>query len=255
MKILLILSDGVRPDSLNGIKTFEKFKAKSAACMNARTVVPSVTLPCHVSLFHSVDPSWHGTTTNTYAPQVRPISGLFEQLRKTGKASAMFYNWEELRDLSRPDSLAYSEYFSGHIYGYEQANRKLCEDAAKYLNTHDIDFTFLYLGWTDAAGHTYGWMSEEYLDALKKTWDDIDTLLASLEDEYTVIFTADHGGHDRIHGTELDEDMNIPVVICGAPFKAGQTLENVSIKDIAPTVASLLGAQSAEEWEGKNLAE
>ena len=81
MKILLILSDGTRPDSLEGIEFIEKLKRESTYCMAAQTVMPSVTLPCHMSLFHSVDPSRHGTTTNTYAPQVRPISGLFEQLK------------------------------------------------------------------------------------------------------------------------------------------------------------------------------
>ena len=41
--------------------------------------MPSVTLPCHMSLFHSVDPDRHGITTNGYVPQVRPIKGMFDQ--------------------------------------------------------------------------------------------------------------------------------------------------------------------------------
>ena len=52
-------------------------------------------------------------------------------------------------------------------------------------------------------------------------------------------FTADHGGHDRTHGTDSPEDMTIPFIIKGKDFKAGEKLENVSIKDIAPTVAKL----------------
>ena len=59
MKILLILSDGTRPDSLEGIEFIEKLKRESTYCMAAQTVMPSVTLPCHMSLFHSVDPSRH----------------------------------------------------------------------------------------------------------------------------------------------------------------------------------------------------
>ena len=49
--------------------------------------------------------------------------------------------------------------------------------------------------------------------------------------------------------------MNIPVIITGGPFAAGRKLVNVSIKDIAPTVAALLGVAPAEEWEGKVLYE
>ena len=49
--------------------------------------------------------------------------------------------------------------------------------------------------------------------------------------------------------------MTIPVFIKGRDFPAGSRLENVSIKDIAPTIAALLGAEWAPEWEGKTLYE
>ena len=250
MKVLLILSDGMRPDSIEGHPVIEALKKKSTYCMKAQTVEPSVTLPCHMSLFHSVDPGRHGTTTNVYAPQVRPVSGLCEQLRQAGKRCAFFYNWEELRDLSRPDSLCYSEFYSGHIFGYEAANQQLCRRTAQFLTENDVDFTFLYLGWVDAAGHTYGWMSKEYLHAVKETCGMIGNLIEELGDDYTIILTADHGGHDRVHGTNLKEDMTIPMFFCGAPFAENRQLENVGIKDIAPTVAELLGAEKSEEWEG-----
>lgn len=66
-------------------------------------------------------------------------------------------------------------------------------------------------------------------------------------------FTADHGGHDRTHGTDSPENMTIPFIIKGKDFKAGEKLENVSIKDIAPTVAKLLGIAPDQAWEGKSL--
>ena len=40
MKILLILSDGTRPDSLEGIEFIEKLKRESTYCMAAQTVTP-----------------------------------------------------------------------------------------------------------------------------------------------------------------------------------------------------------------------
>lgn len=36
--------------------------------LEGSSVNPSVTLPCHMSIFHSVTPERHGITTNTYAP-------------------------------------------------------------------------------------------------------------------------------------------------------------------------------------------
>ena len=76
MRTLLILVDGMRPDALKNNARAQRMIRKSTSSMDAQTVMPSVTLPCHMSLFHSVDPARHGTTTNTYAPQVRPIRGL-----------------------------------------------------------------------------------------------------------------------------------------------------------------------------------
>jgi len=253
MKVLLILSDGMRPDALGNNQTIKFLQKNGTYCMNARTVMPSVTLPCHMSLFHSVDPARHGITTNTYTPQVRPIAGLFEQVKKKGKKCAMFYNWEELRDLGRPDSLARSVYTSGHVYGNEAASIESFEAAKEALKKEDIDFTFLYFGWPDGAGHHHYWMSEEYFRAVNGCCDMVGKLIEELGDEYTIIYTADHGGHDGYHGTEMPEDMTIPVFLYGKPFEAGKELENVSIKDIAPTIASLLDAEIPEEWEGRIL--
>lgn len=253
MRVLLILVDGMRPDSLTDIQKAQEIIEKSSYTMEAKTVMPSVTLPCHMSLFHSVDPSRHGTTTNIYAPQVRPINGLCEVIKNNNKSSAFFYNWEELRDLTRPDSLSFSYFCRGRNIGYDRANKIITDAAIEYISDFYTDFTFLYLGDTDGVGHKYGWMSNEYIAAVNRSWDEIDKIINSLTEDYTVIITADHGGHDRFHGTDLPEDMTIPLIIKGKDFKAGEKLENVSIKDIAPTVAKLLDIAPDREWEGDSL--
>ena len=118
MKVVMILPDGMRPDSLPDMEKAQKIIAESSYTMNALTVSPSVTLPCHISLFHSVTPQRHGTTTNTYAPQVRPVNGLCEVLKQADKKCALFYNWEEIRDVSRPNSLAHACFYAGRRIGY-----------------------------------------------------------------------------------------------------------------------------------------
>ena len=67
------------------------------------------------------------------------------------------------------------------------------------------------------------------------------------------MITADHGGHGRSHGTELDEDMNIPFFVTGPGFEAGKELTNFNIKDIAPTVCRLFGVETPPEWDGNSL--
>lgn len=253
MRIMLILADGMRPDALTNIEKAQKIIANSKSTMKAGTVMPSVTLPCHMSLFHSVDPSRHGTTTNTYMPQVRPVAGLCETLKLFGKKSAFFYGWNELRDLVRPSNLSYSCFFRGAEYGYLNADAYLTNEAIRFLNANPIDFTFLYLGHPDFAGHRSGWMGEEYMESVKTSWDNIDKVIASLPDDYSFIITADHGGHARMHGSNMPEDMTIPMIFVGEIAERIQGLENANIKDIAPTVAALLGVNADPEWEGKSL--
>lgn len=252
-KVLLISVDGMRPDALTGIEEVEKIKKSSFFTLSAKTVFPSVTLPCHLSMFHSVTPDRHGTTTNVYAPQVRPVRGLCEVLSAANKKCAFFYEWEELRDVSRTGSLAFSFLCSGRFIGREEMNNKTAAAAKRYLAEEDFDFAFLYLGYTDWAGHKYGWLSEEYMYAMKNSWKNIQSVISSLTDEYTVIITADHGGHDRMHGSDCPEDMTIPIFILGNGICRGANFKDCSILDIAPTVTKIFGLQADEDWEGKPL--
>ena len=243
----------MRPDALVNIPEVAAMKAASTHCRAATTVMPSVTLPCHMSLFHSVDPDRHGTTTNIYMPQVRPIAGLCEVLSRAGKKCAMFYDWEELRDLTRPASLVKAYFRRGGLVGYAASDAELTQNALDYLATDEADFTFIYMGEPDAAGHNFGWMGEEYMAAVDRCWKNIDRIRQALGEDYTVIVTADHGGHGRSHGYDIPEDMTIPVLCEGASFAADAAIDGVNIKDLAPTIAALLGVAPDAEWEGKSL--
>ncbi len=253
-KVILVLVDGMRPDGFLqcGHPFVRPLLARSAWSLTAQTVLPSVTLPCHMSLFHSVDPDRHGITTNTYVPQVRPIEGLFDRLDNAGKKCAFYYTWEELRDLSRPDHLHQAMLINQHKQ--EDTDRKITDAAIAYINAEAPDFLFLYLGQTDElGGHDHGWMSPEYLNCVNIAVGCTEKLINSIPADYTVILTADHGGHGRGHGSDDPQDMTIPIVITGPRFEKGKEYQGGSIKDIAPTVAKLLEVTPAREWEGKPL--
>ena len=245
-KVILVLVDGMRPDGLLqcGHPFVDTLRKNATVYLQAQTVIPSVTLPCHMSLFHSVDPERHGITTNTYIPQVRPIEGLVDRLDNHGKKCAFFYNWEELRDLSRPDHLHTSLLISEHKA--DHTDDKITDAAIRYIQEEQPDFLFLYLGETDElGGHDNGWMSDIYLQVVNNAIACTQRLYQSLPEGYTLILTADHGGHGRGHGSEMPEDMTIPILCTGPRFEKGLELPGGSIKDIAVTIADLLEVSHA----------
>lgn len=248
--VILILADGMRPDAIEHLPYVQQLLPRCAYTMQAQTVFPSVTLPCHMSLFLGVPPERHGITTNVYTPPVRPVDGLFEQLNHMGKISAAFYDWEQLRDLWRPGCLDYAQFTRSN----EVVNDRRHTDAAiAYIREKTPDFVFLYMGYPDDAGHDQGWMSPHYLEAVRASWDNIRKVVEQFADSYTILITADHGGHDRIHGSDSKEDMTIPLLLLGPDFRPGQLDGPVSILDIAPTIAKLTDVHPAREWEGRVL--
>lgn len=254
--VTFIMLDGVRPDAITtaNCPTLRSIVARGASTMTARSVMPSITLPCHTSIFHSVPPTRHGITSNTFVPFARPLPGLVEVAKAAEKRVAFFYNWEQLRDLARPGNIYYS-YFKDTSYDTD-GDDHLVVEAIRYIGKEKPDFAFLYIGTVDTTGHVYGWMSNEYLKQLER----VDSLLAgyfdSLPSEYTTIVHSDHGGHDRTHGTDSDEDMLIPWMAIGPGIKNGYTIQSqVNLLDTAPTIARILEIKPHREWEGQVIEE
>ena len=221
-KVILISVDGMRPDGfLNcGNPYIHTLMKESLHCLNSRTVHPSVTLPCHMSMFHSVPPQRHGVLSNTYTPQVRPVNGLFDQAKMAGKTTAMFFGWEQLRDLCRPGAITHSSFMKCGII--PDVDSVLTKRAMECIDEFHPDFVFLYLVDTDEQGHDTGWMSEEYLADISNAVENIKKVIEAYVEEYHIIITADHVGHDRTHGSEMDEDMTIPICCNGPAFEKGK---------------------------------
>lgn len=254
-KVILISVDGMRPDGFLTCKNpyAEEMMKKAYYTLDGQTVLPSVTLPCHMSLFHSVPPQRHGITTNTYVPMVRPLNGLFEQLHKAGKICAMYYGWGQLRDIATPITVTYAQCINARRTA-GSSDTELTDCALTRIRKNKPDFVFLYMVETDQkGGHDNGWMSEAYLSRISIALDNIRRVIEEFGDEYTVIVTTDHGGHDRTHGLDLPEDMTIPMFYFGKQFETGKRFFGGSILDIAPTIAKIMDVAPAEEWEGTSV--
>jgi predicted AlkP superfamily pyrophosphatase or phosphodiesterase len=258
--VILFSIDGMRPDGLQQAQTptIDALMACGSASMTARSVMPSVTLPCHTSMLRGVDVPRHGITTNQFQPLARPVPSLFDVAHKAGRRTGFFYNWGPLRDLCDPGSLSVS-YLWNDPYAPE-GDWRVAQAAAQHLTEQPFDLLFVYLGYTDECAHRNDWMSTPYLQAISHA----DRCIAHVLDACTragqqpvVLVQSDHGGHGRSHGTDCPEDMTVPWILSGPGVREGHLLEDVPIYlyDTCPTLAALLGLTPAREWEGRIVEE
>ncbi len=248
---VFVMTDGVRPDAIDAARcpAHTALRERGSWTDAARSVMPSVTLPCHMSIFHSAPPARHGVTTNLYIPPARPLVGLVEVLRAAGKRSAFIHNWEPLRDLNRPEQLAFSLFYEPPLD--PSFDDLAASEGASAIASGSYDFVFVYLGSVDIAGHAYGWMSDGYLAQLVELDRGLGAIAAALPDDATIIVHSDHGGHDRTHGTEMDADMTIPWLAAGPTIGRGRLAAAITLLDTAPIIARSLGVAAPPSWEGR----
>lgn len=232
----------------------QSLRARSAYTTSASSVMPSMTLPCHTSIFYSVPPARHGVTSNVWSPMARPLPGLVEVVKSAGLKAASIYNWEQLRDLNRPGSMYYS-YFCDNCYSPDGDDR-LVDEAIRFFGNGGADFVFFYFGTVDVAGHNFGWLSPQYIGQAERVDAALGRLLATLPENFSIVLQSDHGGHDRNHGTDCPEDMTIPWMVSGRGVARNYEITTpVSLLSTAPTIAHLMGIPKPVEWEGTAVTE
>ena len=133
----------------------------------------------------------------------------------------------------------------------ESSDTALTDEAIRAVGENKPDFAFVYMVETDEkGGHDNGWMSEEYLRRVSIALDNVKRIVDAFGEEYTVILMADHGGHERSHGTTMPEDMTVPLFFRGKEFAPGELKGEYSLLDIAPTIGEVMGIGRESEWEG-----
>ena len=256
--IVQVTIDGLRPDAIEpaDCPTIKSLMKQGAYSLNAKSVVPSLTLPCHISMFYSVVPERHGIVDNTWHPFARPLPSLVDIFADSGLRCAFFINWEPLRNLCQPDKLRL-------LYAYNTAetdligsDKQIAQQAAYHLRNDPFDYYFVYLGTLDMAGHHYGWMSQEYLHQIAVADNALQIVLDALPNDAMILVQSDHGGHGRTHGTASDEDILIPWIIAGQGIRENYPIQSaISLLNTAPTLCHIAGVQPSSQWDGKIIDE
>jgi predicted AlkP superfamily pyrophosphatase or phosphodiesterase len=226
--------------------------AQGAATWEAQTVLPSITLVSHTSMLTGVGPEVHQVKWNDWLPAkgLLTVPTVFTLAKKAGQSTALFAAKEKFNHLNSP----------GALDGFAVIEAKapvVAKIAAAYIIEQKPNLCFIHFADPDSAGHRYGWGSPEQIAAFA----DSDTGLkiindaivaAGIADSSTVIVSADHGGHEKTHGSNSPDDMIIPWITWGAGVAKGTTISApVTTYDTAATALWLLGVAVPTDWAGK----
>jgi predicted AlkP superfamily pyrophosphatase or phosphodiesterase len=262
--VVVVSIDGLRPDAIAayGAPTLQRLIRQGSYTMSASTIQPSKTLPSHTSMLTGQPPERHGVLWNNVATADSDsvdLPNIFSVARAHGYSTAAFFSKAKFQPLQVAGTLDYSQ-APGGWFGRWSSERTV-SDVAKYLASARPNLLFVHLTDPDAAGHRAGWMSVDYGRAVLAA-DRAVHRLTSLADEaygtgnYSLIVTADHGGHGTSHGSDDPQDVNIPWIAWGRGVRPGVLTESaVRTMDTAATVLWLLAVDEPADWTGQPVVE
>jgi predicted AlkP superfamily pyrophosphatase or phosphodiesterase len=258
---LIITIDGLRPDAISETHTpnLSALIKQGSYTLEAKTIRPSMTIPAHTSLITGLTPKRHNTFFNSWGESLGYVKAdtIFCIVENRGMKTAMFVGKDKLRYLAKPGCV-------DHFVSTEASNSRIQDiehEFSNYFKKEVPVLTLLHFPEPDLTGHKHGWMTEEYLTALRNVDAAIGKVIETVNETGTynqilIVITSDHGGKDRSHEGAYEENIRIPWIAIGDGVKHNHKIEKqVMIYDTAPTVLSGLGIEPPADWDGRQIKE
>jgi arylsulfatase A-like enzyme len=175
---------------------------------------------------------------------------IFEVLRAQQPSSriAIFHDWPGFADLV--------EKHAPDIMQHEHGAAKTAEVAASYWKQNRPALMFVHLDNVDHTGHSKGWATPAYYQAVEDADRYIGAIVDMLRQESAldstyVLISSDHGGKGRGHGKNSLEEIQIPWIFSGPDVLTGQLAAPVYTFDTAATIAWVFGLDAPQCWIGR----
>ena len=263
--VIVVSVDGLRPDAIKKYhaKTIERLMNEGRYSLTAQTIKTSLTLPSHTSMLTGVDETVHHVTWNSDKTKEKgyvQVPTIFALAKEQGFSTAAFFSKTKFHHLEIPSTLDYSRSPHGSAMNSMFSAERTEEYFGQYLVHAKPNVTFVHFMEADFMGHTFGWMGKMYGQAVREVDRNVARLLSDADarfgkGNYTVILTADHGGHGKRHGSTDARDMTIPWVVWGHGVQRGDTLSGIRTMDTAATVLWLLGVDAPSNFMGRAVTD
>lgn len=269
-RVVIIGLDGLSVEGFQKSKhpNLDALIKEGVLSLNTRSVMPSLTLPNWTSHLTSGGPEQHGVTSNKwridnqdFPPIEKDEQGYYPSIFKILKEqipnikTAYYYNWDDLINSMNKQYLDEVSFEKKYSYkdNYAKAFNFITE------NKLSPSLIFLYTVHIDLAGHSFKWMSPEYITAIEETDGEVGKLISNLKSKNlyyktNFLLITDHGGtRDTGHGGLSIEEMEVPWAITGPGIIKGKPLtEPNSNTNTAMIISKLFGIKKTpKSWIGK----
>jgi predicted AlkP superfamily pyrophosphatase or phosphodiesterase len=254
MKVVLVLSDGLRDDLAAERMGFLEhlIETGQGTRYSVRGELPTLSRPMYETVHTGLPVTQHGVVSNQIVRR-SSVPNIFEIAVHNGRttAAAAYFWFSELynrapfdlvddREVDDPSLLIqHGRFYTEDNY----PDKELFLSAASLVRKYSPEYLLVHPMGMDYLGDTLGSESPEYRNnAIVQ-----DIILANLipewhQRDYTVLVTADHGmGADRSHGGTTSDVRMVPLyVLPPAGGGRGDTRQTVSQLQLAPTILTLL---------------
>ena len=266
-RVVLVTVDGLRADALTHMPALSALRDRAQWSDSMQTVVPSLTVPGHLSLFSGRDVTTLGVTTNSLdetaamALLMNGATSIFQWVRSSGGTSTAIIGGA----LVPPSQIEMAKAFFGltALISAPEATSSIVDGAISVATDPAAPtILFVHISAVDAAGHSAGWvdgngsLTPAYIAAVASVDGQLARLISALDPaiaagDAALAITADHGGgHGEgcvsgiaatyEHCTAHTGDRRIPWLLVGASVTPGRLAGTPAITQAAATLANLL---------------
>ena len=217
-----------------------------------RCILPTLSGPNWTGIFRGSRPSVHGVLDNKIRPYRKKWpSTIFEILKNQYPKMSMkvIADWYGIMDILRDNKFLQKEN-SDHNILDDALNKTL-----KAINEgHQVIFT--HFDSTDHAGHSKGWGSKEYVEAMTYNDNVVKRVYEHLKknnllDKVDIIITSDHGGAGNGHSGFIKSNVrDVPFIAVGPSFKENYEIKQVLLRNfqIPHIIAKIFDVKTPRNW-------
>jgi predicted AlkP superfamily pyrophosphatase or phosphodiesterase len=266
-RVMLVSVDGLRADALGHMPALSALQPRAQWTDSMFSIVPSLTVPGHLSMFSGRDVTGLGVTTNALdettglALMVNGATSVFQWVRSAGGRAVAIIGGQ----LVPQHQLAMAKAFFGldELHAAPESTGAIVDQAITVATSAGApDVLFVHISAVDAAGHSAGWvgtdgaLTPQYVAAVTSVDAELARLIAAVEPslasgDLAVAIAADHGGGhgdgcvagmaaSHEHCTAHTDDRRIPWLLVGQGVTPGRLAGRSSITQVAATLADLL---------------